>query len=87
MQFADTPILRQMLSPFTQKASDETLHAFADFQASPAVEDRYHDLADRNAEGNITDEERFELENIVAASFIFGMLRDEARAALAQKAS
>ena len=87
MPLADTPILRQMLSPFTEKACDETLQAFANFQASPAVEDRYHDLADRNAEGMITAEERFELENIVATSFIFGMLRDEAREALAKKAS
>lgn len=87
MQIADTPLLRQMLSPFTEKASEERLQAFANFQTSAVVEDRYHDLADRNAEGTITEEERFELENIVAASFIFGMLRDEAREALAKKAS
>lgn len=71
-----------MIRPMTQKLSAEALREIAAYQAGASEEELYHNLADRNAEGTITEEERSELESIVAANTLLSILRKEARAIL-----
>jgi hypothetical protein len=76
-----------MLRPLAGGLRDELLQAVAELQSDPADEARFHDLAERNAEGVIAPEERRELEAIVSANTLLSLLRDEARAALRQRAA
>ncbi len=87
MPSVDAPILSRMLRPLTGSLRDELLQAVADLQTDPAEEARFHELADRNAEGVIAPEERRELEAIVSANTLLSVLRIEARAALRQRAA
>lgn len=82
MLAADLPILSRMLRPLTIRLRGELLQAVADLGSDPADEARYHELADRNAEGDLSPEERRELEAIVSANTLLSVLRNEARSAL-----
>jgi hypothetical protein len=82
MSIPSPSVLGRMIRPMTQKLSPEALREIASYQAGESEENRYHDLADRNAEGTITDDERSELESIVAANTLLSILRKEARAIL-----
>ena len=82
----DAPILSRMLRPLAGGLRDELLQAVAVLQCDPADEARYHELAERNAEGVIAPDERSELESIVSANTLLSVLRIEARAALRQRA-
>ena len=86
MPATDLPILGRMLRPLTSQLRHELLHAVAKLEADPADENRYHLLADLNAEGAITPEERRELDGIVSANTLLSVLRVEARAALKSRA-
>ena len=83
MPAIESPILGRMLRPLTTQLRAEVLQAVADLECDRTDEDRYHDLADRNAEGVLTAEERHELESIVSANTLLSVLKAEARAALA----
>jgi hypothetical protein len=83
----DEPVLGRLLRPLTDGLSEELLRAMAKMECSPAEQARYEELADRNAEGLITPEELRELKAIVSANTFLSALRDEARAALQQRAA
>ena len=78
-------VLGRMLRPLTASLRKEVLDAVAVLRPSQEDEARYHELADRNAEGQITPEERAELEGIVSGNTLLSLLRNEARTALKQK--
>lgn len=82
MSIPSPSVLGRMIRPMTQKLSPEALREIASYQAGDSEEERYHNLADRNAEGTITEDERGELESIVAANTLLSILRKEARALL-----
>jgi hypothetical protein len=87
MPTIDAPILSRMLRPLAGGLRDELLQAVAELQSDPAEEARFHELAERNAEGVIAPEERRELEAIVSANTLLSVLRAEARAALRRRAA
>ncbi len=78
-------ILGRMLRPLAGSLRKEVLDAVAVLRPSEEDEQRYHELASKNAEGQITPEDRAELEGIVSGNTVLSLLRNEARAALRQK--
>jgi hypothetical protein len=74
-----------MLRPLTSSLRHEVLQALAALRVDAADEARYHELADKNAEGEITTEERQELEGIVCGNTLLSLLRNEAKAAIQQQ--
>ena len=87
MPATHAPILSRMLRPLAGGLRDELLQAVAALQSDPADEARFHELADRNAEGVIGPDERRELDAIVSANTLLSVLRAEARASLRQRAA
>ena len=85
MPAVDAPILGRMLRPLTEQLREELLRAVAALHGDPAEEERYHALAERNAEGAITAEERRELEAIVSANTPLSVLQAEARRTVAMR--
>jgi hypothetical protein len=79
MTIPSPSILGRLIRPMTQNLGVEALRQIASYQAGKEDEDLYHTLADRNAEGTITSEERVELESLVAANTLLSILRNEAR--------
>lgn len=75
-------ILGRMLRPLALSLRREVLEAVVAFKPDDDEEVRYHELADKNAENNITAEEKAELEGIVSGNTFLSLLRKEARAAL-----
>jgi hypothetical protein len=71
-----------MLRPLAQSLRTEVLQAVAELTASASDEAGYHELADKNAEGTITADERRELEGIVTSNTVLSLLRREARESL-----
>lgn len=71
-----------MLRPLADRLRSEVLDAFSTLKPSEAEEEHYHDLAEKNADGTITEEERKELESIVSANTLLSLLRKEAREVL-----
>ena len=86
MPAPDAPILGRMLRPLAGGLRDELLDAVAHLESDPDQEARYHDLAERNAEGMITPAERSELAAIVSSNALVSVLRTEARAVLRHRA-
>lgn len=82
MTIISPPILGRMLRPLTQSMRAEVLQAVEALEPAASDEHRYHELADKNAEGTITTDERRELEGIVSASTMLSLLRREARESL-----
>jgi hypothetical protein len=85
MASLETPILSRMLRPLTAGLRKELLDAIAALEATAEEDSRFHDLAERNAEGDLTPEERRELEAIVSANTLLSTLRLEARDVLARR--
>ena len=87
MTLTPSPALNRILRPLAQGLSDELLKALSMLEAEPAEEQRYHDLADRNAEGKLSHEERKELADTVSTNTLLSLLRGQARQTLAARQS
>jgi len=85
MTITQPAILGRMLRPLTSSLRHEVLEALAALRVDAVDEARYHELADKNAESDITPEERQELEGIVCGNTFLSLLRNEARAAMQQQ--
>ena len=85
MRPIEAPILGRMLRPLAAHLRTEVLQAVAALECDRVDAERYHALADRNAEGVISADERSELEGIVAANVLLSVLKVEAQAALEQR--
>ena len=85
MTITSPPILGRMLRPLTQSLRFELLNAVANFEPAASDEDRYHELADKNAEGTLTADERRELEGMVSSNTVLSLLRHEARETLVNR--
>lgn len=85
MTIASPDVLGRMLRPLVESLRPEVMGAFADLRVSESEEERYHELAGKNTEGIITEEERRELEGIVSANTLLSLLRREANAALGRR--
>lgn len=57
------------------------------FRASPAVAERMYDLIDRERAGQISEDERNELDTYVYIEHLMGLVKAEAHRKLSQQAS
>jgi hypothetical protein len=76
--------LERLLRPLSRRLTVEFARALIDVQADAATQARYGELTGRHSEGSLTLAEREELESIVRANTLRGVLKIEARAFLAQ---
>lgn len=79
----DISALERLLRPLSPHLTLQLARALVGIQADAETQARYDDLASRNAEGRLTAIEREELESIVRANTLLGVLKTEAAAVLA----
>lgn len=87
MQVTDTPILRRMLRPLMDTMREDQLQAVISIKPDPGAVARYQELATRNTEGELTPEERRELEAMVSANMMLSIFSKVARVTLASRAA
>ncbi len=78
----ETSALERLLRPLSRELTVELARALAGIQADSETQTRYDDLADRRTGGQLTPQEQAELESIVRANTLLGVLKAEARAFL-----
>lgn len=79
--------LERLLRPLRRELSFELANALVRLQADEEIQSRYDELAERNSAGVLTSNEKEELESLVRANSLLGVLKIEARAVLASKQS
>lgn len=79
--------LERLLRPLRRELNAEFAAALLRMQADEELQSRYDELADRNAQGQLTAEERRELDSIVRANVMLSVLKAEARAFLHRTAT
>jgi hypothetical protein len=75
--------LERLLRPLSQKFTVELARALVAIQADAETQARYDDLAGKRTEGQLTPAEQDELESIVRANTLLGVLKAEAHTFLA----
>ena len=75
--------LERLLRPLSQKLTVELARALVGIQADADTQARYDELAGKRTEGQLTATEQAELEAIVRANTLLGVLKTEAHAFLA----
>ena len=71
--------LERLLRPLSQTLTLELARALVSVQADEETQARYDELASRRTEGRLTPEEQAELESIVRANTLLGVLKVEAQ--------
>jgi len=79
--------LERLLRPLSRKLTVELARALVNVQADTETQERYDQLAEKRTEGQLTSEEQAELESMVRANTLLGVLKAEAHALLAQAPS
>lgn len=77
-------ILHQLLTPLGDCLTPEVARQVVDLRASPAVQARLDELANKCTEGQLTAAERAEYEAVVAAIEFISVLQAQARRLLRQ---
>lgn len=75
--------LERLLRPLSRELTLDLARALINVQADAETQARYDELADKCSAGVLTPEEQAELESIVRANTLIGVLKAEARAFLA----
>jgi len=75
--------LERLLRPLSQNLTLELARALVNVQADVETQVRYDELATKRTEGQLTPDEQAELESIVRANTLLGVLKAEANAFLA----
>jgi hypothetical protein len=75
--------LERLLRPLSQNLTLELARALVGVQADAETQTRYDELAAKRTEGQLTPPEQAELESIVRANTLLGVLKAEASAFLA----
>ncbi len=78
-------ILSQLLEPVGQMMPVDFAQKLAAMRASPEVQARIDELADRCTDGELSDEERAEYQAYVDAIDVISILQAQARAVLARQ--
>ncbi len=78
----DTTALEKLLRPLSQSMSVELARALVGLIADHETQTRYDQLAEKHAQGLLTAAELEELEGMVRANTLLGLLKAEARSAL-----
>jgi len=81
----DTTALERLLRPFSRNLTVELARALVKIQADAETQARYDELAERCTEGNLTPGDQAELESIVRANTLLGVLKAEAQNLLAHR--
>jgi hypothetical protein len=76
--------LDELLIPLGPTLSPELARALADFKVDPRVQETMDELADKNTEGRLTEEEQAKYRSLVSATSFLSVLKTRARAALRQ---
>lgn len=76
--------LERLLRPLSQNLTLELARALVSVQADAETQNRYDELAAKRTEGQLSPAEQAELESIVRANTMLGVLKAEASAFLAQ---
>ena len=79
----ETSALERLLRPLSQNFTLELARALVGIQADAETQARYDELAGRRTEGQLSPDEQAELESIVRANTLLGVLKAEASAFLA----
>jgi hypothetical protein len=74
-----TNALEKLLRPLSRELSLELARALARIRADPETQARYEQLAEKNTEGQLSPEERAELESLVRANTLLGIVKAEAQ--------
>ena len=77
-----TQTLDRLLDPVRDCLTKEVAARIAGLRADASVQKRLDELADRNAEGVITSDERAEYESLISAGNLVAVLQAKARSAL-----
>lgn len=80
---APTSALERLLRPLSRELTADLARAIINLKADEETQARYDELADKRSVGEITEDEQGELESIVRANTLLGVLKVEARAFLA----
>lgn len=75
----ETTALEKLLRPLSRQMTVELARALVNVQADTETQARYDELAGKRTEGNLTAEEQAELEALVRANTLLGVLKAEAR--------
>ena len=76
-------LLDRWLDPVGQALNVEAAGRLLGLRADPQTRQRVEELADRNTEGLLTDDERAEYEALVTAADVVAVLQAKARARIA----
>jgi len=74
--------LERLLRPLSRELTADLARALINLKADAETQARYDELADKRSTGQITADEQGELESIVRANTLLGVLKAEARAYL-----
>ena len=80
----ETTALERLLRPLSRQMTLELARALVNLQADQETQTRYDELAGKNSADSLTSEERAELEALVRANTLLGILKAEARLSLEQ---
>ena len=78
-----TSALERLLRPLSRQLTVDLARALINVQAEEETQARYDELAEKHSTGHLTAQEKDELESIVRANSLLGVLKVEARALLA----
>ena len=87
MANGQTTGLERLLRPLSRNLTVELARGLVGVQADAETQARYDELAGKRTEGLLSSAERDELESIVRANTLLGVLKAEAYAFLAQAKS
>jgi hypothetical protein len=76
--------LERLLRPLSRNLTVELARALVGVQADAETQARYDELADKRTEGQLTPAELEELDSMVRANTLLGVLKAEAQARLTQ---
>lgn len=77
------PILDRLLEPLDNMMSADYARALVAYRATPEVQARVDELADKCNEGELTDAERDEYDEYLAAFHVIAILQQKAKRVLA----
>lgn len=80
MQSGQVTALERLMRPLSRTLTQELARALISIEAD--AQSRYDELASRHTDGRLSPEEQTDLEAIVHANTLLGILKAEARASL-----
>jgi hypothetical protein len=86
-KLSSSAVLDELFDPVSQCLTPDVARRIASLRASPQLQQKMDDLAEKSTEGTLTAAERTEYETRVRAINFIGVLQAKARAVIATDAS